>query len=721
MEMGAPGLLSSIHFVQDVVPYSPLDSEQIQIDSKAFGINFRDVFVALGQLSLATFMGECAGVVTALGSGEFVQRTYKIGDRVVGMHAQPFASYARLSGYEAHVLPDNVSFTEAASIQVVFTTVYYSLVNVARLEPPQTVLIHAGSGGVGQAAIQLAKHLGAEVFVTVGSEEKKRFLIGDYGIPESHILSSRATASDFKRQLMRLTKNRGLDVVLNSMSGEMLAESWDCVASFGYHIELGKADIDKSRYISMAPFKRNVSFASVDLVVIAQERPRLFYEVLDKVITLFSEGVLKPVRPLNIFPVDRLEAAFRLISERKHLGKVVLDCRDDAVVQASLPAPPSVQLKSKGTYVIAGGLGDIGRMLVRHLARRGAGHIVTLSRRELGNEERASWEAEIEKLGAKLHVLQCDITVAQSYCHKTLPPVRGLFHARMVLKDRPLFKMTLDEWNSVLAPKVSGTWNLDKAFGSPDLDFFVNLASLANALGNPGQSNYSAANAFQDYFVTHHDRINPTRYVSVDLPLVDETSAIVAMKAENRDFVGKGTILFDVEELLQLMHYAMDPSVQLDRPFFHALMGFDRKSMKIGSGEYVWAAMFRTIPRLQATDCNDFGNSGMKRDVEGLLLSATTFDEAVKVITQTTIEKFIAFLNLEADDVSFDKPLSSFGLDSLVSIELKNWMVRTFKVTLQASELTSAPSISHLAETLASRSKILPAALTKQGQNPEPG
>lgn len=440
MEMGAPGLLSSIHFVPDMVPSCPLGREQIQIDSQAFGINFRDVFVALGQLSLATFMGECAGVVTAVGSGEFVQRTYKIGDRVVGMHAQPFASYARLSGYEAHVLPDNVSFTEAASIQVVFTTVYYSLVNVARLEAGQTVLIHAGSGGVGQAAIQLARHLGAEVFVTVGSEEKKRFLIGDYGIPESHILSSRATPSDLKRHLMRLTGNRGVDVVLNSMSGEMLAESWDCVASFGYHIELGKADIDKNRYISMAPFKRNVTFASVDLVVISQERPKVFYEVLDKVVALFSQGVLKPVHPLNIFPIDRLESAFRLISERKHLGKVVLDFGNDTTVQATLPSPPSVQLKSDGTYIIAGGLGDIGRMLVKHLTKRGAGHIVTLSRRKLGDEERVAWEAEVEKLGARLHVMQCDITDEQSvqntaeYCRQSLPPVRGLFHAGMVLK-----------------------------------------------------------------------------------------------------------------------------------------------------------------------------------------------------------------------------------------------------------------------------------------------
>ncbi|KAK2809395.1 Type I Iterative PKS [Emmonsiellopsis sp. PD_5] len=722
MDVASPGRLSSIQFVHDTDASSPLGSEQIQIDSKAFGVNFRDVLCVFGQLSV--FMGECAGVVTAVGSGEFVQRTYKVGDRVVGMQAQPFASYARLSGYQAHVLPENISFAEAASIQVAFTTVYYSFVNVAHLEPGQTVLIHHGSGGVGQAAIQLARHLGAEVFVTVGSEEKKRFLMDYFNITESHILSSRAAPSDLKRHLMRLTGNKGVHVVLNSTSGEMLAESWDCVASFGYHIELGRTDIDKNGYISLAPFKRNVSFASVNLLAIADERPKVFYSVLDKVMALLAQGVLKPVQPLNVFPIDQLESAFRLMSERKHIGKVVVDFAEDTMVQAILPSPPATQLKSDGSYIIAGGLGAVGGILIKHLAARGAGHIITFSRRKLADEERAAREAEVEKLGARLHLLQCDIADEQSvqktaeYCRQSLPPVRGIIHAGMVIRDRPLSKMTREEWNAALAPKVPGTLNLDQAFGSPDLDFFVTLSSIAATLGNPGQANYSAANAFQDYFVTHHERTTSTRYVSVNLPVVDETQAREAIEAATRSFVLQVSMLFDVGELLQLMDYAMNPSIKLDPPFLHSLMGFDRQSMSMGTGDDLFAAMFRTIPQMQASNSNE-ETSNVKREVEPLLQAATSFDEAVKVITETTIDKFVRFLNLEADDVGPHQTLSSYGLDSLVSIELKNWMVRTFKVTLQVSELTSARSIAHLAELLASRSKIVPANLSKQAENQE--
>jgi len=280
--------------------------------------------------------------------------------------------------------------------------------------------------------------------------------------------------------------------------------------------------------------------------------------------------------------------------------------------------------------------------------------------------------------------------------------------------------MTWDEWNAVLSPKVRGTFNLDRAFSSPDLEFFVTLSSIATTFGNPGQGNYSAANAFQDYFVTHHDRTHPTRYVSVDLPVVDETQALAQIELGTRSFILQISMLFDVRELMQLMDYAMNRSVELDRPFLHALMGFDRKSMSQGTGDDIVSAMFQTIPQMQTSSSQDPNGADVKQDIEGLLTAAKSFEEAVKVIVETIMEKFIRFLNLEADDVGPDQPLSSYGLDSLVSIELKNWMVRAFKATLQVSELTSSRNIAHLAELLATRSKIVPSSLSRQTQDQKP-
>jgi NADPH:quinone reductase-like Zn-dependent oxidoreductase len=280
------------------------------------------------------------------------------------------------------------------------------------------------------------------VFATASNLDKRQTLIDNYGIPESHILNARAAPLDLKRKILRMTNNKGVDVVLNSIAGEMLAESWDCIASFGMHIELGKADISKRNHLSMAPFDRNVTFASVDLLVLCEERPELFYEIVHKTVELFNNGVFSPVKPITSMLIDRLESAFRLIAERKHVGKVVLEIPDGVVVQTALPPPPRATLASDGTYIIAGGLGDIGRRLISLLAILGAGHIVTLSRKKLDQTDHDALVAKADAAGSKLHILQCDITEAKSvqnvlnHCQKFLPPVRGIIHSSMVLRVR---------------------------------------------------------------------------------------------------------------------------------------------------------------------------------------------------------------------------------------------------------------------------------------------
>lgn len=444
LEVGSPGLLNTLHFVQNDLISSPLGEDEIQIEAKAYGVNFRDVLIALGQMPPGKPMaGEVSGIVSAVGSGPFVQNTYKVGDRVLGVFGQAFASQTRIKGHNAHAVPESMaSWADAASIQVVFATVYYSFVHLARLQRGQTVLIHAATGAVGQAAIQYAQHVGAVVFATASNLDKRQTLIDNYGIPESHILNARAAPLDLKRKILWMTNNKGVDVVLNSIAGEMLAESWDCIASFGMHIELGKADISKRNHLSMAPFDRNVTFASVDLLVLCEERPELFYGIVDKAVELFNNGVFSPVKPITCMPIDRLESAFRLIAERKHVGKVVLEIPDGVVVQTALPPPPRATLASDGTYIIAGGLGDVGRRLISLLATLGAGHIVTLSRKKLDQTDHDALVANTDAAGSKLHVLQCDITEADSvqnlsnHCQKFLPPVRGIIHSGMVLRVR---------------------------------------------------------------------------------------------------------------------------------------------------------------------------------------------------------------------------------------------------------------------------------------------
>lgn len=437
LEVETPGLLSSLRFVDDDLPSKPMGPYDLELEVKAHGINFKDVFIAMGQMVPGvTMAGECAGIVQQVGSA--LTEKFHVGERVCGIGAQPFSSRPRVDGNFSHQMPTGMTFAVGASIPVIFTTAYYCIVEVAHLQPGQTILIHAASGGVGQAAIQLAQSVGAEIFCTVGSAAKRKLLIDHFNIEPNHIFSSRLRT--FKQGILRLTKNKGVDCVLNSLSGESLHDSFSILAPLGTFVEIGKSDIYKKNEISLVPFDRNVTFAAVDLTVLGRLKPVEMQERLGKVLSLFEQGVLTPVLPITSMPIGDIEEAFRMIQSRKHTGKLVVICDEEMRVKVTTERPKPLNLDQNGSYVIAGGLGDLGRRIARFLAAHGAGNVITLSRRTLKEDDQLAFQNEIDKLGAKLHVVKCDITSredVQSAAAKysaSLPPIKGLIHGGMILR-----------------------------------------------------------------------------------------------------------------------------------------------------------------------------------------------------------------------------------------------------------------------------------------------
>lgn len=437
LHIDKPGLLDSLVFIDDEDAKAPLKSDEIMIQVLACGINFKDVFVSLGQMKAGTRMaGECSGVVTAVGSD--FESSFKLGDRVCAFDATPYASQARVRGYNAHRIADSMSFSVAASVPVIFGTAYHSLIDVAHLEAGQTILIHAASGGVGQAAIKLAQHIGAEIFATVSNVAKRQLLINQYQIQEDHIFSSRTR--QFKKGILRLTHNKGVDVVLNSLSGEALHDTWSCVATFGTFVEIGKSDIHKKSQLRMDIFDKNVTFASIDLSIISEHRPTKIQKLLTQVMALFEEGHLTHVEPIMTLPIGEIEHAFRLVQGRKHTGKVVLEAGNDTMVKATIAKRQTLKLERRGTYVVAGGLGDLGRHVARFLADHGAGHIVLLSRRKLEGQKEMKFRSDIQSRGAELHLFRCNMTDREivkdsiALCQERLPPIRGVIQAAMVLQ-----------------------------------------------------------------------------------------------------------------------------------------------------------------------------------------------------------------------------------------------------------------------------------------------
>ena len=330
--IGTPGLLDTLAWNDDPDPGQELDADTVEVEPRAFGLNFRDVMVSMGQLNSELMGFECAGFVTRVGSGAAAQG-FKDGDRVAMLLRGYYGNLARVHWTSVVHIPDDMSFEIAASLPVSYCTAYVSVYNTARLQKGETVLIHAATGAFGQAAIVLAKHIGAKIFVTVGTEAKREFVIKTYGIAPDHIFSSRDTS--FANGVLSMTQGKGVDVVLNSLAGLLLQESFNCVAPFGRFIEIGKRDLELNSHLALGAFTRAVSFSSIDLLAYAEHKRLEVNQVFKDVIRLYQEKVIIPVDPITVYPVSEIEKTFRLMQAGKHMGKIVIAMKPNDLVPVS--------------------------------------------------------------------------------------------------------------------------------------------------------------------------------------------------------------------------------------------------------------------------------------------------------------------------------------------------------------------------------------------------
>ncbi|KAL8787994.1 MAG: hypothetical protein Q9213_001886 [Squamulea squamosa] len=729
-----PGLLDSLVFHR----FWPegLDEGMIEIQVKAFGINFRDVSVALGQMKDSTSMaGECAGLVTAVGAN--CHRRFQVGDRVCAWFATPsYANSTRVRWSNASRIPDTMSFTTAASIPMVFLTAYYGLVDVAKIQRDQTVLIHSAAGGVGQAAVMIATAFGAKVFATAGSPAKRSLLVKKYGIPDSNIFSSRSRG--FGKRLLQATQGRGVDIVLNSLSGEALLESWNCIAELGTFVELGKIDIYSNSSLSMRPFDKGVTFASLDLTAIGRLRPNVMKDTMDRVMSLFETGILTTVYPITTFPITDIDEAFRLIQARKHMGKVVVEVREGTLVKAVPQECDPLSLDPEGTYVIAGGLGGLGREIARMMSAHGARNMLLLTRRNLSGPERSKLEVQFGSFGTHVRIETCDVadtTAVQSVanrCRQTMPPVRGVIQAAMILQvrnmllfflplsrtqDRILEQMTARNFKTAIRPKVDGTLNLSEAFEGPSLDFFIMLSSVSNILGSISQANYAAGNAFQDEFARSR-RESRTYYLSLSLGLVSDSEIIRRNPELHKNMVQGGAIPLELQQILRLLQYAMGNHARQTR-VSHIAVGFDRKSIiESKRPGMIDSPVFSHLPYDRDKDNAAPAVQGMMQ-IEQALTVASNDNEKFAAITSALKKQVSSLLATSIDNIDLDSPMESLGLDSLMAVELKTWFAQILQAAIQTSEILDTPNLRSLASTVRKKSRLFGA--TQEVQKPADG
>jgi acyl transferase domain-containing protein/acyl carrier protein len=679
--VGSPGVLDSL-VLRQARRQAP-GPGQVEIEVAAVGLNFMNVMSALGiypgyPRGVGPLGIECSGRVVAFGDDV---NGFEVGHEVVAFAFDCLGTHAIADARLVARKPGRLSHEVAASLPIAFVTARYALEHLTRLRRGERVMIHAAAGGVGLAAVQLAHRLGARVFATAGSEDKRAYLVGR-GV--ECVLDSRSLA--FAADIMRATDGAGVDVVLNSLAGDAIAASLSTLSAYGRFVELGKRDIYENARLGLAPFRNNLSYFAVDLDRMARERPAVVGSLLAEVMAEIEAGEIEPL-PVRVFPVSELADAFRHMAQAKHTGKVVISLAPEAARTARL-APGPAMVRADGTYVITGGLGALGLRVATWLVHEGARHLVLLGRRP-PSESALAVLGELRARGARVVTIAADVadeTQLAAALDDSGPPLRGVVHAAGSLDDATLLQLDARRWTSVWSPKVAGAWNLHRLTESDPLDFFVLFSSVAAFLGLSGQANYAAANAFLDALAGARHAAG-----QVGLSIGWGPWSEIGLAAAS---AGRGARLAEagLGSLSPTEGVAALAQVLGGRRGHVAVMRFDPDA---------WYADRRPpFAETLATSSRETAAAPAGAPVREALRGAS-WNAARKVLEEYLVGQVARVLSLDRARLDVRTPLKSLGLDSLMALELRHRLEIDLGIVLSATLVWNYPTVSAIGEFLA--------------------
>ncbi|WP_219069036.1 sulfolipid-1 biosynthesis phthioceranic/hydroxyphthioceranic acid synthase [Candidatus Mycobacterium methanotrophicum] len=670
LQIRAPGDLESAELTAfDRIAPGP---GEIEVAVSASSINFADVLLAFGRYP--SFEGhlpqtgtDFAGVVSAVGPGV---TAHQVGDHVGGISANGcWGTFVICDARLAVTLPPALTDRQAAAITTAHATAWYGLHDLARIGQGDRVLIHSATGGVGQAAIAIARNAGAEIFATAGSDDRRKLLLSK-GI--EHIYDSRSV--EFAEQIRRDTDGYGVDIVLNSVTGAAQRAGIELLALGGRFVEIGKRDIYGDTRLGLFPFRRNLTFYAVDLGLMSISHPEKVRNLLDTVYRLTADGVL-PLPQNTHYPLADAASAIRTIGGAQHTGKLVLDIPRTGSVRVVVPPQQAHAFRADGAYIITGGLGGLGLFLAEKIAAAGCGRIVLSSRSQPTLKALETIEL-IRAIGAEVIVHCGDIAEPGTgerlvaAATTTGRPVRGVLHAAAVVEDATLTNITDELIARDWAPKVYGAWNLHQATATAPLDWFCSFSSAAALVGSPGQGAYAAANSWLDAF-SHWRRAQ-------GLPA---TTIAWGAWAE----IGRATALAESAEAAITPDegaYAFDALLRHDRTY----AGY---APTIGTP---WLTAFaQRSPFAEA-----FKSAGQSRR------GASEFLAELKTLP---IEEWPARLRRMISDqisrilrrsVDPDRPLSEYGVDSLGNLELRTRMEAETGIRITSTDITTVRGLADL-------------------------
>ncbi len=681
--LGSAGTFENLRLEPVPNADAPLGPGQVRVAMRAIAANFRDIMITLGMFTHDALLGgEGAGVVVEVGPGV---TEFSVGDSVFGFF--PDGSGTLVAGDVRLLLPmpADWSYAEAAAISAVFTTAYYAFIHLADVQPGQRVLIHAGTGGVGMAAVQLARHLGLEVFAT--ASKGKWDTLRAMGFDDDHISDSRSL--EFEDKFRAATGGRGFDVVLDSLAGEFVDASLRLVAPGGVFLEMGKTDIRDPGVIAQQ--YPGVRYRAFDLF--EPGRPRMHQYMLE-LATLFGDGVLRPL-PVTTFDVRRAPAALRYLSQARHTGKVVM------LMPGSWAA---------GTVLITGGTGMAGSAVARHVvARHGVRNLVLVSRRGPDAPGAAELVAELAAAGAQVQVVACDAAdrAALAKVIADIPvqhPLSGVIHTAGALDDAVVMSLTPDRVDVVLRSKVDAAWHLHELTRDLDVSAFVMFSSMAGLVGSSGQANYAAANSFLDALAAHR-RAHGLPAISLGWGLWDQASAMTGgLDAADLARLGReGVLALSTAEALELF----DTAMIVDEPFL-APARIDLTALR---------AHAVAVPPM----FSDLASAPTRRQVDDSVAAAKSksalahrlhgLPEAEQhAVLLGLVRLHIATVlgNITPEAIDPDKAFQDLGFDSLTAVEMRNRLKSATGLSLSPTLIFDYPTPNRLASYIRTELAGLP-------------
>lgn len=694
LRLGTKGKLDSLAF-ERAERRAPAEGE-IELRVHSVSLNYKDVLkieghihpIALENAFWGSDLGmECAGVVLRCGPNS----RYSPGDRIVAILPRGFRSYATIPETFAVKIPDNLGM-EAAAIPVVYATAYRGLIEIAGLRAGERILIHNATGGLGLAAVNIAQWAGAEIFATAGSEEKQRFL-NDLGI--ANVFSSRNL--DFGQRIREATGQEGIDVVISAQTGQAMHVSLSLLRTGGRYIEVGKKDIAEDHGLPLRDFNRNLLFASVDIDRLAMERPPLMRRTLEDVFAHFEKGHFRQAS-VQSFPAREIGEAFREMARSRHIGKLVADFSEGEVAVLEKPeAGPAIH--PDGCYIVTGGTSGFGLVTARWLAEQGAGKVLLASRsgkNAPGIEETIRF---MESLGTEVEVLAVDVTDAaqvSSLVERAGSPLRrlrGIIHGAMVLDDTLMTGLTEERFRRVFLPKISGALNLARALEDrPPVDFLIFYSSISAVVGNPGQTNYVAANGILDG-LAHALRGAGIPATSINWGALGESGVIARDERLGAALSSAGVKGLGNQQALEALENAIRSG-----------------EAQVGVFDVDWKKWLAANPGLaadprfreQCARAEDGGGNDAAAQIRKTLADASG-EQRLRALEGHLQDVLANTLKMPKDMIPVNRKLNEMGVDSLMVLELNLGIKERIGINFSAMEFLKGPSLQQLAALAQSR------------------